>query len=145
MSLIPITGLLNFYMKKVFVISVASIAFLSLALSSCKNTLTPGIDQIVFPTSGVVSYEKYVQPLFNIACNYSGCHDAADAAGGLDLTDWITLTSTPGVVFKNDTTSGTLVQSIEGKLQHDPFLPGYLTPNQIQGLKAWVIQGAQNN
>lgn len=122
-----------------------SAIILSLNWSACKNTMTPGVGQIVFPTSGVVSYNKYVQPLFNIACNYSGCHDAADAAGGLTLTDWISLKSAPGVVFPNDTTSGTLIQTIEGKLPHDPVLPGYLTPNQIQGLKAWIMQGAQNN
>ncbi len=78
-------------MKKVFVISIVLIPFLSLALSACKNTLTPGIDQIVFPTSGTVSYKTYVQPLFNVACNYSGCHDAADAEGGLDLTSYISM------------------------------------------------------
>jgi predicted small secreted protein len=145
MPLIPIAGLLNFYMKKAFVISVVSIAFLSLALSACKNTLTPGIDQIVFPTSGTVGYNEYVQPLFNIACNYSGCHDAADAAGGLDLTSYFSMiSSSPAPVQAGDTTHSILIQRIEGK---GPIMPpagfGSLTPNQIQGLKAWIIQGAK--
>jgi hypothetical protein len=109
--------------------------------------LTPGINQIVFPDTGTVSYNRYVQPLFNIACNYSGCHDAADQAGGLDLTSYIAMiSSSPSPIISRDTTNSILIQRVEGKgpiMPPDPYPK--LNKNQIDGLKRWVMQGAQDN
>ena len=134
-------------MKKILLITIAGISALPFVVSACKNTLTPGINQIVFPTSGTVSYNKYVQPLYNIACNYSGCHDAADAAGGLGLSSYIAMESSfPIPVRAKDTTNSVLFQRIEGK---GPIMPPApfptLNQNQIQGIKAWIMQGAQYN
>ena len=134
-------------MRKSFVIVTVSIVILSFGLPGCKNTLTPGTSNIVFPASGTVSYNKYVQPFFNVDCNYSGCHDAADAAGGVDLSSYIAMESSfPIPVRAKDTTNSILIQRIENKgpiMPPAPFSP--LNQNQIQGLKAWIMQGAQNN
>ena len=133
-------------MKKFSAIVILSTAILAFVLSSCKNTLTPGTSQIVFPASGV-SYNKQVQPLFNVECNYSGCHDAADAAGGLDLTSYISMiASSPSPVITGDTTHSILIEWVESKIgPHDPPFVSILTPNQIQGLKTWVLEGAKDN
>jgi hypothetical protein len=125
---------------------------IKLAFSSYTGTLIFALSrnnsntgQIVFPASGV-SYNKYVQPLFNIACNYSGCHDAADA-GGLDLTSYISMmSSSPAPVQAGDTTHSILIQRVEGKGSIMPPAGfGSLTSNQIQGLKTWTMEGAKDN
>lgn len=67
--------------------------------------------------------------------------------GNLNLTSWIsTTTSVPGLIIAGDTTHSTFVQWIEGKYSHDdsPLL-SILTPNQVQGLKIWIKEGAKNN
>ncbi|MGC8594419.1 MAG: c-type cytochrome domain-containing protein [Candidatus Kryptoniota bacterium] len=114
---------------------------------SCKNTVSGpnGQTSIVFPPSNV-SYIKYVQPLFNIDCNYSGCHDSGTRAGGLDLTDYNSAMSVPGVIVPGNSKNSILVQRITGALpiMPPPPLPT-LTPNQIQGIKTWIDEGAKDN
>jgi hypothetical protein len=125
---------------------IVSAAIFSVALSSCKNTMTPGLDQVVFPDTGTVNYNNYVQRLFNVACNYSGCHDAADQEGGLDLTNYFSMiNSIPSPVIPRDSTSSILIERVKGLLQ--PQMPpnGPLNSNQIHGLARWVQQGAQDN
>ncbi len=125
---------------------LASAAAITIQLSSCKNTMTPGIDQVVFPATGHVSYGT-VQQLFNVACLGSGCHNSQDKAGTLDLSyydSWVNDTH-GDVVIANDTTSSRLVLYIEGRFFHDPPLPAVLNPNQVQGIKRWIMQGAGNN
>jgi hypothetical protein len=115
--------------------------------ASCKNTVSGpnGQTTIVFPSSNV-SYIKYIQPLFNIDCNYSGCHDSGTKAGGLDLTDYNSAMSVPGVIVPGNSKSSILVQRITGQLpiMPPPPLPT-LTPNQIQGIKTWIDEGAKDN
>ncbi len=147
LSLIPSKRLLNSSVKINSVITISAIPILSLVLSACTNSLTTG-QEIVFPSSNV-SYSKQVQPLFNLDCVSSGCHNTTDAAqaGGLDLTSYFSLTSAPGVVVARDTTSSKLIEYVTGRLQ--PVMPpppySQLNPNQIQGLKTWIMEGAKFN
>jgi hypothetical protein len=134
-------------MKFIPLFALVLVAALSLSLQACKNTLdsATGQSSIVFPSSNV-SYSKQVQPLFNITCTYSGCHDDGTQAGGLSLTNYFSLISTPGVVVPKDTTHSILIQRIEGLgpiMPPPPFSP--LNANQIQGIKTWVIEGAKYN
>jgi hypothetical protein len=134
-------------MKYLYLIPAIALFALSLSLSSCKNTLDSptGQSDIVFPDSNV-SYSKQVQPLFNIECNYSGCHDSQTASGSLDLTDYFSLINAPGVVIAKDTVHSILIQRIEGKGPTMPPSPASpLTPNQIKGLKTWVMEGLKYN
>jgi Planctomycete cytochrome C len=133
-------------MKTISALAFTSIAVLSILLSSCKNTMTPGLDQVTFPNTGQVSYGT-VQQLFSVGCNYVGCHNHEDQAGGLDLTYYDSWLTDPhgSIIISKDTTGSRLVQYIEGKAYHDPALPSALTPNQIQGLKRWIMQGAGSN
>lgn len=136
--------LLNFTMKRNLIILVASVAIVSIAMSSCKNTINTPIGDIVFPASNV-SYSQQVQPLFNLGCDYLGCHDDETMAGNLSLTNYISATTAPGVIRPRDTTSSILIQRIEGK---GPIMPPAASPlnqNQIKGLKTWIMEGAKNN
>lgn len=139
--LIPYPGLLNYAVKYLYFLILGTIIVASIELSSCKNTLTPGISNIVFPDTGSVHY-PLVQQLFNYSCNYSGCHDHADQAGGLDLSYYDSWITDPGVIIPGDTAHSTLVLYIEGTYYHDPSLVSVLTPNQIEGLKRWIEEGA---
>ena len=73
-----------------FTIDVAAISYAVISLfvlSSCKDTSNSvsTLDDIVFPATGI-SYEKLVQPLFNIGCATTSCHDAQDNT--LNLTSY---------------------------------------------------------
>ena len=117
---------------------------LTFAIGKHVDTLTV---EIVFPASGV-SYSKQVQPLFNAACNYSGCHNAANVAGGLNLSSWNSIIHfTPPVVLPQDSAHSMLILRIEGKLPSimPPTGLATLNQNQIQGLKTWIMEGAKNN
>lgn len=128
-------------MRIIGLLVVAFTFTFSILLSSCKNTMTPGLDQVVFPDTGHVSYGT-VQQLFNVGCIYSGCHNQSDQAGGLDLTYYNSWITDAGVIIPRDTTSSKLIQYVEGRSIHDPDLLTTLTPNQIKGLKRWIMQGA---
>lgn len=133
-------------MKK-WLLKIGFLCTLVLTAGSCKNNFTGpnGQTTIVFPSSNV-SYVKYVQPLFNIDCNYSGCHDSGTRAGGLDLSDYNSVMAVPGVVVPGNSKNSILVQRITGALpiMPPPPLPT-LTPNQIQGIKTWIDEGAKDN
>ena len=104
---------------------------------------------IVIPNKNV-SYSKYIQPLFNISCAVSGCHDNATAAGGLSLVSWSSTVANPQIVFPGNADNSALVWAIEGRAPQSPMPPitssiPPLTLNQINGIKTWINEGAQNN
>ncbi len=105
-------------------------------------------DQIVFPATGV-SYSQQVEPLFTLACNVPGCHDAIDAAGGVDLSNWYAIRSYyPGLVDVNTTnpnldTSCILIRTLFAEELH--AAPLNVNQNQRDGIKQWIFEGAQNN
>ena len=119
-------------------------------LMSCKdqNPTGPGgsPSTIVFPTDSV-SYSQHVQPLFNQACNFAGCHDDGQNASPLRLTSYgNTVLSIPGVVVPRNPDGSTLVLRIQGSVgQRMPVNGNPLNQNQINGIRAWIVEGAKNN
>lgn len=119
--------------------------FLTIVLFGCKDTIT---QSDLFIPSVNVSYSQHVQPVFNIYCNYSGCHNSEDAAGGLMLTSWAGTTSNVSIVFPGDPDNSILIWSIKGNNGAKNMPPlGYqpLTEDQITGIEAWVAEGAKAN
>ncbi len=113
---------------------------------SCDDTVTNAdIDEVVIPSENV-SYAKYIQPLFNVKCTTSGCHNEESMAGGYSLTSWSNAVI-PGIIDPGNVQTSRLVWRIEG--QGYPLMPpptrGYLTPNQREGIKTWIREGAKNN
>ena len=103
-----------------------------------------------------ISYADDIQaPIFNFSC-LSGCHDAA-REGGLSLETYEDLMEggTNGlVVVPRDAEGSRLVWTVQGfddseapvDLMPPPgslFPP--LRPSQIQTIKKWIDDGAQNN
>lgn len=115
---------------------------------SCDEITKPddSLDKIVFPNQQI-SYNRHVQPLFNLACATSGCHDVQTKAGELDLTDhFSTRYSKSGVVVPHDTSLSRLIWSIEGRPGSAPMPPQRsLNSNQIRGLKTWIMEGATDS
>jgi hypothetical protein len=117
----------------------------------CKNDNPVGEDgspsNIVFPPSNV-SYSVSVQPLFNQACNYSGCHGSDAPPNLVKLTSWGDLMTTGagvGVVIPDQPEQSTLVLRIEGRGARMPPTGLPLNLNQINGIRAWIAEGAKNN
>ena len=116
---------------------------------SCKDdTVDSGPIDIVFPDSNV-SYGRYVQPLFDRGCAFSGCHgeDTFEFRGfSLDSYGHM-MFGTLRVVQPTLPDNSILVRRIEG-LDGKPRMPLDRTPlttNQINGIKQWIREGAQNN
>jgi len=127
---------------------VAVAGWMAFLVGGCKDENGPGSpSNVVFPSSGV-SYGRHVQPLFNQACNFGGCHDGTSQQTALNLTSYSgTVFSLPGVVIPGDTVHSTLVLSVEGKVGTIRMPPSGngLTDNQIKGIRTWIAEGAKDN
>jgi hypothetical protein len=126
------------------------VAGIALAIVSCKDSTPTGPQgspsTVQFPDSNV-SYGQHVQPLFNQACAFSGCHDAAVASDRVKLTSWgSVVVEMPGIVVAGQPSQSTLVWRIDGSVgQRMPLGMNPLNQNQINGIKKWILEGARNN
>jgi hypothetical protein len=115
----------------------------------CKDVNPVGNDSpsnIVFPISNV-SYGQHVQPLFNQACNYAGCHDDSQHQSMLKLTSYDNLIYGGAlVIVRKKPDQSTLVLRIQGTVgSRMPPNGNPLNQNQINGIRAWIGEGALNN
>ena len=68
--------------------------------------------------------------------------------GGLDLTTHSAATSNLDIIFPGEPDVSRLVWAIEARSGVSPMPPiGYpvLIPDQIDGIKTWIDEGAKNN
>lgn len=113
------------------------------SLSSCEDITKPddSLDKIVFPEK-MISYNRHVQPVFNIACATKECHDVATKASNLDLSDYLGIKQRfYDVVIVGDTATSRLIWYISGRAQ-SPQWHRPLNPNHVQGFKRWIMEGA---
>jgi len=135
---------MNQIFSKLFIILLIII----IALIGCDDTLTSDyLDDIMIPDKNV-SYNEYIQPVLNVKCGNSECHDDASAAGGYSVSNWANVV-TPGIVDAGNVETSRLVWRIEG-LGVDLMPPigsvvRPLTKNQVDGIKTWIREGAKNN
>ncbi|MEK9136829.1 MAG: hypothetical protein AAB393_06870 [Bacteroidota bacterium] len=119
-------------------------------MSSCKDDNPTGEEgspsNIVFPSTNV-SYQQHVQPLFNQACAFAGCHDDGQHTSPLKLTSYgNAVLSIPGIIVMNQPDQSTLVFRIEGRVgARMPLNQNPLNQNQINGIRTWIAEGARNN
>ncbi len=133
-----------FNTKKIKSFILIIIAIISI---SCDDSINPIYQEI---PSENVSYSRHIQPLFNVKCTNSGCHDNSTRAGNLSLTSWANTTADLQIVVPYHPENSILVWSIEGRsasgLMPPPTAPiTPLTNNQIEGIKTWIREGAQAN
>lgn len=129
-------------MKNYFIYFVYVFIF---ALFGCKDEIT-NIDEVDIPDTNI-SYQTYIQPIFDAKCNFSGCHDDATRQAGLSLTSWQSATADYSIVFPGNPEASRLVLSIEGRSAYPMPPPGRypLTQKQIKAIRTWVKEGAKNN
>lgn len=118
-----------------------------LLITGCDDTINQEeLDSVVIPSSNI-SFNKYIQPVFDARCNNAGCHNGSDRASGLSLSNHASATSDFLIVAPGLPDNSKLVWAIEGRA-NSPMPPvGYrpLTKNQITGIKTWIREGAKNN
>lgn len=138
-------------MKPIFKIFlfITIIISISLVNNSCKDEFTETCDKLVIPDTGIVRYLIHVQPIFDCSCAFTGCHgvDTKETRGfSLDDYDNFMTGATRQVIYRGNPDASPLILRIEGKLgvRMPPDRPP-LTPNQINGLRRWISQGAQLN
>ncbi|MEW6062499.1 MAG: c-type cytochrome domain-containing protein [Bacteroidota bacterium] len=130
---------------KYLVYGVVVLGITMVCFASCDKITKPddSLDKIVFPESNI-SYNRHVQPLFNVACATSECHDTKTKADDLDLSYYsAAVNSKFGVIIPHDTSLSRLVWTIEGR-PGSPRMPPQrsLNANHIRGLKQWILEGA---
>ena len=105
------------------------------------------------PSTAEISFSKQIRPILTQYC--LGCHDekgVGTIASGLKLSSYEELlqgTKFGPVIKPGDSLSSTLVILVEGRADPSINMPhGNQTPlsrEQIQTLRQWVDQGANNN
>lgn len=104
---------------------------------------------IIFPESNV-SYAQHVQPLFNQTCALVGCHSQAETGDRLKLDTYENLKfgvrGLP-VVISGNAAGSTLVLRIQGTGAGErmPLGRNPLNQNQVNGIRAWINEGALRN
>ncbi len=134
-------------MKKCLIVSSLLALFSAALLISCDDTNTvKNIDSRVIPSTNV-SYSQDLQPVFDVKCNASGCHNDQDRGGGISLTSYSNTTADYLVVAPGNPNNSKLVWSIKGESTYPMPPVGYppLTKNQIDGITTWIKEGAKNN
>lgn len=118
---------------------------LFLIINSCDDQINIPSDEEI-PDSNI-SYNKHIQPIFNVRCATSGCHDDQTKAAGLSLTNYQNTTSSYIFVNPGNPDASLLVLSVEGKSTYPMPPPGRppLTQKQIKAIRTWVAEGAKNN
>lgn len=134
-------------MKKIDITILSTLSLLLLITIACDDTITgEEIDNIEIPGRNV-SYQEYIEPVLQIKCANRACHDAISGAGGIVLVTHTHVTRDASIVFPYNPENSRLVWAIEG--QTGTIMPplGYypLTANQVEGIKTWISEGAQNN
>jgi uncharacterized membrane protein len=110
---------------------------------------------IAFPAQAdvEVSYKAVIHPIIHDYC--LNCHEPGGKgyiASGLDMTTYESLmkgTKFGSVIKPNDSFSSILIQLVEGRAHSSIKMPygmsGGLSKKNIELLKKWVDQGAQDN
>jgi len=119
--------------------------FSLLIIYACTETIGTNSKDIIFPEENV-SFQFHVYPFLKLNCSYAGCHSDESAAGGIILTSYGTLFSSPGMIIIGEPDKSRLIQIIENKLPHFTlFYRGNITENHKKGMRTWIIEGAKNN
>lgn len=108
-----------------------SVGFLAV-LSSCTKEKTPYMQA---PNcNGTVSFANDVLPIIEQHC--TGCHNAGNASGSYNLSDYTTISSHANAVLGSMKNSGFQLMP-----QGGPALPD----STIQLIECWIYQGKLDN
>ncbi|MGB9851283.1 MAG: hypothetical protein ACPLPX_00270 [Candidatus Kapaibacteriota bacterium] len=114
-------------------------------LCSCNNVVNNS-GQITIPDSNV-SFQNHILPILKNTCGLSYCHGEVAPSANVQITDYYSLMNSynGALVIPGNPDGSVLVQIIEYKLPHKPFLQWQIKPEQLKGLRTWILEGAKNN
>ncbi len=95
--------------------------------------------------SNVIHYQTDIRPILFNNCAVSGCHDKETAQNGIILNDFENTLASGGIVpFYLDSSS--IYQRIRstGPIKMPPDPRSSLEPEQINLIKNWILQGAED-
>jgi hypothetical protein len=130
-------------LHKKSVMWVWAAGFVTLLLAGCYKDKT-----VIFETgeeiTRPVSFVQDIVPIFNAACNGSGCHSAGGVAPDLSVANAYTALTGGNYVNTSNPQNSELYQWMTGKRAAPMPLSG---PNKDYNalVLAWIKQGAQNN
>jgi hypothetical protein len=115
---------------------------------ACDGSTITKPSDIVFPASNV-SYTRHVQPLFDVTCNFSGCHNRTNPAANLSFSSYFDFMNRAGVVISGKAEQSLLIQIMDvsspSSRFHPPSFQNSINQNHINGLKTWIREGAKFN
>jgi hypothetical protein len=137
-----------FMIKKTLFVYAGLAISIYLILPGCKDSITASdLDSRVMPQSNI-SFSVDLQPVFELKCANSGCHDDGTRAGGLSLTSCANATSGYIDIMPGHSNTSIIVWAVEGQSGYQMPPVGVnkaFTPEQDRGLKKWIDEGAKCN
>ena len=123
----------------------------TLILGACQSKQ---IDNSVIVDPGpVVGYAADVQPIFSASCGGVGCH-IGEATNGVDLSTYSATIASVGlqyggrVVIPGDGAGSPLVDKLGSSPSEGSRMPlgsAALSASQVEVIKLWINDGAENN
>lgn len=144
------------FSKFSYPLSLAIISTALIYLTSCTKDNGSVVKRP--PSDTIRSFKNDIQPIFDNNCATSGCHASASPAGGMNLEvdqSYNNIVNIPSTgyapvlrVKPSDADSSVLWNKDAGTgnygIQMPPGGP-YLKPLEIDDIKTWIDQGAENN
>ncbi|MFT4604537.1 MAG: hypothetical protein ACI9W4_001269 [Rhodothermales bacterium] len=131
--------------------TVLSLLVVSLAIGACQsNTID---NSIIVDPGPVVSYASDVQPIFASGCGGFGCH-VGEATNGVDLSTHSATVGSVGlqyggpVIIAGNGSGSPLVDKVSASPREGSRMPlgqSALTASQVEIIKTWIDDGAENN
>jgi hypothetical protein len=122
----------------------------ALGLISCKHEID--VDPTK-PSASIncdpdtVYFVNDILPILQSSCGTTGCHDAGSAQDGIVLTSYSALMSSdvvrPGNPGNSELYEKITENDVDDIMPPPPYAP--LSPDMIQKIQTWILQGARNN
>lgn len=107
---------------------------LALFFGACSKDQTPV--PVPVDCADTISYSLQIQPLLDLNCNTSGCHNSGSAQAGFDLTSYGNVSSSSDDVFAAMNHTGPNPMPIGADKINDSL---------IEQFRCWIQQGKLNN
>jgi hypothetical protein len=111
--------------------ALTSFLFLILSFSSCKT------ESVVYDCTAIApTYTAEIKSIMDAECAYSGCHDAATSASGINLSTYSTVAA--------ESSRDRFMGSMEHESSYDNMPEGEakLSTANLQKIYCWIQNGA---
>lgn len=93
-----------------------------------------------FTAEQLTTFDALKTDLFDQRC--SRCHSSANASGGVDLSSYVSILSTAGLVVRGSPDASLIYTEVDtGGM---PVGDSRLTPREVQAIRDWILAGAPN-